>query len=72
MGGGNKKRDRGVNLVLREQEYLILRLWDIDVRKRSRRCVEEIKKTLNGVMQVLHFQNELLDDSKGVQHAHML
>ena len=38
----NRKRDRKVNLVLREQRCLVLRLWDTDVRKRPEWCVKRI------------------------------
>ena len=43
----NRKRDRKVNRVLREQDQPFLRLWDTDVKKRPEWCVGRIKKALN-------------------------
>ena len=42
----NRKRDRKVNRTLREQGHPVLRLWDIDVRKRPERCVGKIRNAL--------------------------
>ena len=42
----NRKRDRKVNRTLREQGHAVLRLWDIDVRKRPGWCVGRIRKVL--------------------------
>ena len=44
--GSNRKRDRKVNRLLREQGRLVLRLWDVDVRKRPGWCVDKIHNTL--------------------------
>ena len=42
----NRKRDRKVNRVLREQGQSFLRLWDTDVKKRPEWCVKKIRKAL--------------------------
>ena len=44
--GSNRKRDRRVNRVLREQGYVVLRLWDTDIKKRQGRCVSKIRRVL--------------------------
>ena len=41
--GNNRKRDRKVNRALRGQGWLVLRLWDNDIEKRSGWCVKKIK-----------------------------
>ena len=41
--GDNRKRDRKVNRALRRQGWLVLRLWDEDIKKRSGWCVKKIK-----------------------------
>ena len=43
----NRKRDRKVNRILRKNGQLFLRLWDTDVKKRPKWCVEKIKTALN-------------------------
>ena len=42
----NRKRDRGVNRVLKERGYTVLRLWDTDIRKRQEWCVGKIREAL--------------------------
>ena len=44
----NRKRDRMVNRILREQGWPVLRLWDEDVKKRPGWCVGRIWKALGG------------------------
>jgi len=43
---GNRKRDRIVNRKLRKDGYLVIRLWDEDIYKRSEWCGEKIKKSI--------------------------
>ena len=45
--GDNKRRDRKVNRALRERGYLVLRLWDTDVKKRQGWCVWRINRALS-------------------------
>ena len=42
----NRKRDRKVNKVLRERGYVVLRLWDTDIKRRPERCVSKIRREL--------------------------
>ena len=42
----NRKRDRKVNRVLRDQGQPFLRLWDADVKNRPRWCVIKIRLAL--------------------------
>lgn len=44
--GNNRKRDREVNRVLRERGYVVLRLWDADIKKRPEWCVSKIRRAL--------------------------
>ena len=42
----NRKRDKEVTKVLRDKEFVVIRLWDKDLHKRSEWCMSEIKKSL--------------------------
>ena len=42
----NRKRDRKVKKILKEQGHPVLRLWDTDVKKRPEWCVVQITKIL--------------------------
>lgn len=44
---GNKKRDREVNRQLKKQGWLVLRIWEYDVKHSLTRCVDKILKKLN-------------------------
>ena len=38
----NVGRDKYVNELLLEQGWLVLRFWEIDVKKNLRKCVDEV------------------------------
>jgi len=43
----NRKRDRKVNRILKEDGQLFLRLWDTDVKKRPEWCIARIRGALD-------------------------
>jgi len=43
---GNRSRDRRVNSVLRRQGWLVIRVWETDIRKDAVRVASRIRKTV--------------------------
>lgn len=41
---GNKKRDRNVNRQLKKQGWIVMRIWEYDVKHNLNRCVDRILK----------------------------
>lgn len=42
----NKKRDKHVNHALREKGWIILRIWECELKKKSLACMSRIEKAL--------------------------
>ncbi len=40
----NKKRDRKVNKTLKSEGWCVIRLWDYDIKRNSRKCLNRILK----------------------------
>lgn len=40
----NKKRDRKINKILRSEGWRVIRLWEYDIKKDSRKCLNRILK----------------------------
>ena len=43
----NRKRDRKVNKLLREEGYLVLRVWDEEINKFPEKSIQKIEKALS-------------------------
>lgn len=42
----NKKRDRGVNTVLKQDGWTVVRLWEYDIKKDKNKCLNKILNLL--------------------------
>lgn len=43
----NRKRDKEVNRILKKEGWVVIRLWEYDVKNRFDRCVQTILKVAN-------------------------
>jgi len=44
--GRNKQRDKEVNELLRKRDWIVLRYWDVDIKKDTEKVVDEIQNIL--------------------------
>ena len=46
----NRKRDKNVNRILRKDGWVVIRLWEHDVKNRLENCIKNILKALEKKM----------------------
>ena len=50
--GNNRKRDRVVNSALKNAGYMVIRYWDEEINKNIDKCIKQITKSMNKVIEV--------------------